>query len=174
METIILFEYAKPLVVVMAVLFLFNIFLFISARAHWVIRFIGVPLILAVSVYSYVYMDKVLGYPYPGEIPKGAFYLGHNLQTTGDKLYFVVWAYPPGESKSRLYLIPFTSSQKKEFRKGRIKQKQTGARMGIRRKVEEESQDQEGQIEQGDGNLSKDYELYEIKEVNYPPKTVEE
>ena len=164
MDLFILFEYARPLVVVLAVLFLFIIFLFITARVHWMIRFIGVPLIMAVSIYSYAYLDKVLGYPYPGEIPKGSVYLGRHLQSTDKNLYFVVWAYPQGETRSRLYLIPFKQSQQKKFREG-VKKAGRGDRLGIRRAKPREDED---------GNLiSKDYELYKIKEINYPPKTAE-
>ncbi len=111
----VLFEYAKPLIITLVALIIFQILLLITARVHWVIRFVGVPLLLIFALYSYSYMDKMLGYPYPGEIPENSSYLGRQLDQRFGNLYYVIWA-KTGSLPHRLYLIPWTTEQAKKFR----------------------------------------------------------
>ena len=112
----VLFEYAKPLIITLVALIIFQILLLITARVHWVIRFVGVPLLLVFALYSYSYMDKMLGYPYPGEIPENSAYLGRQLDQRFGNLYYVIWA-KTGSLPHRLYLIPWTTAQEKKFRR---------------------------------------------------------
>ncbi len=116
MMDFVLFEYAKPLIITLVALIIFQILLLITARVHWMIRFVGVPLLLIFALYSYSYMDKMLGYPYPGEIPKNSAYLGKQLDQRFGNLYYVIWA-KTGSLPHRLYLIPWTTEQAKRFRK---------------------------------------------------------
>lgn len=111
----VLFEYAKPLIITLVVLIIFQILLLITARVHWLIRFVGVPLLMVFALYSYSYMDKMLGYPYPGEIPENSAYLGKQLDQRFGNLYYVIWA-KTGSLPHRLYLIPWTTEQEKRFR----------------------------------------------------------
>lgn len=168
----ILFEYAKPLVITLLVLIIFQILLLITARIHWVIRFVGVPLLLIFALYSYSYMDKMLGYPYPGEIPENSAYLGRQLDNRFGNLYYVIWA-KTGSLPHRLYLIPWTTEQEKKFRVQESGMKGKRGQVVIRR-LGSGNQANKGQPSRGAGDKSKankaKYGLFLIPIQNPPDK----
>ena len=149
----VLFEYAKPLIVTLAALIIFQILLLITARAHWIIRFVGVPLLLVFALYSYSYMDKMLGYPYPGEIPENSAYLGRQLDQRFGNLYHVIWA-KTGSLPHRLYLIPWTEEQERKFREQEADMKGKRGQVVIR-KLGMGKQAAVGRASQGTGDKEK-------------------
>lgn len=151
----ILLVYAKPLIYVFGGLFLFFIYLFIATRLHWVLRFIGVPLLLGAALYTYNSLDRLLGFPYPGAIPENSFFLGSKLQFIEEDLYFVIWAHAGHDGKSRLYLIPYTEPQDRELRTQKEKQRQ--GQVGIRSKMKSSEPIEAETTDQTTENI---YELY--------------
>ncbi len=157
----ILILYAKPLIYVFGGLFLFFIYLFIAARLHWVLRFIGVPLLLAAALFTYSSLDRLLGFPYPGTIPENSHFLGYHLQPMASDMYFTIWAYAGHDGKSRLYLVPYTQAQDEELRTYREKLEQ--GQVGIRPKTESKTHLKKS-TDQVIENES-EYELYVMPEI---------
>jgi len=159
MESILLL-YAKPLIYVFGGLFLFFIYLFIAARLHWVLRFIGVPLLLAAALFTYSSLDRLLGFPYPGDIPENSHFLGYHLQPMQADMYFTIWAYAGQDEKSRLYLVPYSQTQDEELRTYREKREQ--GQVGIRSKVKSsQAQEAPEQVIENEH----EYELYIMPEI---------
>lgn len=97
------------------VFLLFSLFVFITSRVNFWIRFIGIPLILTLSIWGYAELDRILGYAYPGQLPEKAQYISSTIEAkeSGEGLWIIMWV-REDSGRTRLYKIEY--SKKKEER----------------------------------------------------------
>lgn len=150
---------------------IFSLFLFISARVPFWLRFIGIPVVLSLTIWGYSQLDDMLGYPYWGLPTQETILLGYNIQRKGDQLEIVIWV-REGDT-SRLYLIPWSPEKEKQLREAEKRMKE-GKIVGIQKlQAGEEPGQKEG--EKGDistGRLYRDgdFILHDFEEFLYPEK----
>ena len=139
---------------------IFSLFLWIRARAPFWIRFIGVPIVLGLTIWGYSQLGDILGYPYRGAPTEESILLGYDIQPEGDELNIVVWVREGGGS--RLYLVPW--SQKKE---DQLKEAMEGNKAGKKYLIRKP---REGETQQGEVYRPGDFILYEFEDFLYPEK----
>ena len=118
----------------------FSLFLWIRARAPFWVRFLGVPIVLSLTIWGYSQLDDMLGYPYWGAPTEESILMGYDLQAGKDELKIVVWVREEGGS--RLYIVPW--SQEKEDQLETAMKGMEGGKKYIIREI------RKGEIQQGE------------------------
>ena len=150
----------KVLAFLFSAAIVFSLFLWIRARAPFWIRFIGVPIVLALTIWGYSQLDDMLGFPYWGTPAGEMVLLGYDVQPDEEELKIVIWL--RGPEGSRLYIIPW--SQKKEEQ---LKKAMEGTKGG---KVYAIRPPDKGETKQGQVWRNGDFILYPFEEFIYPDK----
>jgi hypothetical protein len=150
---------------------IFSLFLFISARVPFWIRFVGIPIVLSLTIWGYSQLDNMLGYPYWGLPAQQTILLGYDVQRREGQLEIVIWVRE--ENTSRLYLIPWSPEKEKQLKEAAERMKE-GKIVGIQ-KLEpgEESVQKEGEkgsISTGSNWRDGDFVLHDFEEFLYPDK----
>ena len=153
---------------------IFSLFLFISARVPFWIRFVGIPLVLSLTIWGYSQLDDMLGYPYWGLPAEEVILLGYDVQQKEDQLEIVIWVRE--ETTSRLYVIPWSPEREEQLKEATEKMK-TGKKYGIRAVPPGEVAAGEETLE-GDGNNNSagslwrdgDFVLHDFENFSYPEK----
>ena len=135
---------------------IFSLFLFITARVSFWVRFIGIPIILTLSIIGYSQLDNILGYPYWGIPTEEALLLGYDVQRRGsEKLEIVIWVRE--EKGSRLYFVPWSKDKEEKLQKA-MEGIKKGKKYGIK----------------GDDNMTGindgDFVIHEFHDFQYPAK----
>ena len=134
---------------------IFSLFLFITARVPFWVRFIGIPIVLTLSIVGYSQLDTILGYPYHGVPTEKALLLGYDVQRRGtEKLEIVIWVRE--EKGSRLYSVPWSKEKEERLKKaiqGMMKGKKYGVTPGSMK-----------------GRNDGDFILHEFEFFQYPKK----
>lgn len=147
----------------------FSLFLFISARVPFWIRFVGIPLVLSLTIWGYSQLDDMLGYPYWGLPTQETVLLGYDIQRKEDQLEIVIWVRE--ETTSRLYLIPWTQSKEEQLKKAMEAIKE-GKRFGIRKLApgEEPLEGDGANDANGERLRAGEFILYDFENFLYPEK----
>ena len=136
---------------------IFSLFLFITARVPYWIRLIGIPIILALTIFAYAQLDDILGYPYWGVPTEEALLLGYDVQRKHKgELEIVIWVRE--KEGSRLYFISWSKE-----REERLKQAMEGMKKGRKYGIIRGDDDMKG-INDGD------FVLHEFRIFQYPKK----
>ena len=137
---------------------LFSLFLFITAKVNFWIRFIGIPIILVLTIWGFAQLDSVLGYPYPGLPPQEVTVLGMNIEKDSNaKVFIILWVVEDG--KARLYKFPWSKQAEEELKKGLGSAKSKGGK--LRLKTKEKGQTKSDQLP---------FILHELYHFKYPSK----
>jgi len=100
-----LFKLMSPLLILFSTVVAFYTYLLIKVPNRYIFKWVGIPLLLLGSYFSYIEYGKSLGYPLP-IVPEGRFvYLAHH--TTGNDI-IELWVLQ-ANGRSRLFLIPRTA-----------------------------------------------------------------
>jgi hypothetical protein len=140
---------------------LFSLFVFITSRVNFWIRFIGIPFILALSVWGYAELDQILGYAYPGSLPEKAQYLSYTLEAKEDEVgefWIIVWL-RTDDGRTRLYRIEHSEKSEEKLKKANQEGKEKGTKYQLEKR-------QKGNMEYPDDT----FVLHPIKHWNYPDK----
>ena len=136
---------------------IFSLFLFITARVPYWIRFIGIPLVLSLTIFAYSQLDDILGYPYWGIPTEEALLLGYDVQRESKgKLEIVIWVRE--EKGSRLYFISWSKDKEERLKKA-MKGMKDGKKYGIIRGTDKMKGINDG-----------DFLLHEFHDFKYPKK----
>jgi hypothetical protein len=137
---------------------IFSLFLFITARVPFWIRFVGIPIILALTIWGYAQLDNMLGYPYWGVPAEQAILMGYDVQRNPKKeLEIVIWARE--KEGSRLYVVPWSKEKEEKLQKA-IEAMKKGIAVGIKRKKGIE----------GERYSEGEFVLHEFEKFDYPAK----
>ena len=148
---------------------IFSLFLFISARVPFWLRFIGIPVVLSLTIWGYSQMDDMLGYPYWGLPTTDTILLGYDVQRKEDQLEIVIWVRE--ENTSRLYLIPWSQKKEEQLKKA-VGEMREGKIIGIQ-KIQlggEPSLGEEDGVADGEVQRDGTFILHEFEEFLYPDK----
>lgn len=94
----------------------------ISATKKRAVLILIIPMMIAASVYSYVVVQRELGYPIGEDIPMDSFLVTHVVNP--DRTLIFVWSVPKGEKRPRAYFIPYTKEDEEKLEEAKKKQAQ--------------------------------------------------
>jgi len=141
---------------------LFSLFVFITSRVNFWIRFVGIPLILVLSIWGYSELDKILGYAYPGDFPKEVQYLAYTIEPKEKEKgqWIILWVRET-DGKTRLYRIEYSEKKEQQLKKAK-----KGQKKGKQYKLLKPPRNKKGNVK-----YERDtFELHEISHWNYPDK----
>ena len=139
---------------------LFSLFLFITAQVNFWIRFVGIPIILALCIWGYAELDSILGYPYPGIPPTEVVLLGYTIQSGKDhKLELVIWV--RDKDGTRLYKFPWTKKTEEKLKEAMKKQQGSKGKEGGGTQYK---------FSRGESKDPGDILMYEFNHQGYPEK----
>jgi hypothetical protein len=148
---------------------IFSLFLWIASRVPFWLRFLGVPIFLALTIWGYSEVDDMLGYPYWGIPTEQAVLLGYDVQPKGDQLEIILWVRE--KESSRLYATPWSMKKEEQLRKA-MQGAKKGKRYAIKR-VEPGEEAIQGAAEgkrKGEVFREGEFMLYEFEDFLYPDK----